>query len=127
LTQWYDDHGNYWSDHLAPDEDRDGHVDVPYAIAGGNNTDMFPLSQLISYPADLTVTPHPFSVELSWSSVNYTLEDGIDGYLLTRNSTSEVTSPWTGRQARPTMWMTRSYPTGVHLYPSGLQGRGVRR
>jgi parallel beta-helix repeat protein len=34
---------NHWSDWLAPDNNNDGVVDVPYAIEGGSNFDYFPV------------------------------------------------------------------------------------
>ncbi len=36
--------GNYWSDWLAPDNNHDRIVDVPYAIAGGEGMDYLPIA-----------------------------------------------------------------------------------
>ncbi len=88
FTQWSTDLGNYWSDRLLPDADRDSIVDITYSIAGGNGTDMRPLGQVIAIPADLSATEDPFSVTLEWSGYNYSLVGPIDGYYLTRNSTT---------------------------------------
>jgi len=85
-TVWSSGPGNKWSDLPSPDSDRDGYIDVPYRIAGGNSTDGHPLSQEIASPDCLHAAAEPFSVTLTWSGYNYSLTGSIDGYHLTRNS-----------------------------------------
>lgn len=87
-TVWSSGPGNQWSDLPSPDADRDGYIDVPYQIAGGNSTDGHPLSQEIANPDSLHAAAEPFSVTLTWSGYNYSLTGSIDGYHLTRNSTT---------------------------------------
>ncbi len=39
--------GNYWDDHLSPDEDRNGIVDIPYSLSGtGKNSDKLPVANI---------------------------------------------------------------------------------
>ena len=67
------DYGNYWSDWLSPDTNNDGIVDCPYQIAGGNNTDAYPLADIIAPPQFTGSEVNPFSVVLNWNPVNYTV------------------------------------------------------
>ncbi len=117
-TLWNSGPGNLWSDLPSPDADRDGYMDVPYQIAGGNSTDEHPLSQEIANPDSLNAVAEPFSVDLSWNGYNYSLMESIDGYHLTRNSTSggnftvdlgrptppTVTPRWYPIMSIPTHW-----------------------
>lgn len=50
-NSWNDeDKGNYWSDWISPDSDRDGIVDRPYVILGdGRHSDKFPSAIMLSY------------------------------------------------------------------------------
>jgi len=50
--------GNYWSDHVYPDEDGDGIIDVPY-VKDENNTDRFPLLYPYDIENDIPSTPTP--------------------------------------------------------------------
>jgi parallel beta-helix repeat protein len=87
-TAWSSDSGNLWSDLTGPDADRNGYVDVPYHIAGGDSVDARPLAQTVAGPADLAADAYHDHVVLSWSGYSYSLTGSIDGYWLIRNSSA---------------------------------------
>ena len=75
--------GNYWSDWLSPDVQRDSIVDLPYQITGGVS-DKMPLAYLTAIPFFYNHEVTDDHVSLWWD-VNYTLI-GSDGYQIFRNS-----------------------------------------
>ena len=84
-VSWNTDLGNYWSDWLTPDANRDSIVDQPYQIAGSNATDAMPLAYLAAIPYINYVDFGDDHVEIDWTA-NYTLVDsGV--FEIFRNST----------------------------------------
>ncbi len=82
--------GNHWSDWISPDADRNGIVDEPYLIFGGEEFDRYPLVRspviYLSEPWNLTAIEGNGRVSLEWSVplVSYSTE--VDAYKVYRAS-----------------------------------------
>ncbi len=82
--------GNYWSDMTTPDDNRDGIVDSPYALAG-KATDLKPLSGPLGPVTNADYKKGKTYVHLTWSAPNYTAYAPLTSYYIVRmNSTSTV-------------------------------------
>jgi len=89
---WFDDinnKGNFWSDfhnesHGAYDNNNDGIVDSPYNISGGDNQDLYPLTEPITIPpiANFIYAPdEPTTMDYLYFTDLSTDEDGyIDAW-----------------------------------------------
>jgi hypothetical protein len=84
INVWSTDMGNYWSDWLSPDVQRDSIVDQPYRL-DGNAMDSKPLAYLTAIPWLYYYGCTESSVSLYWDT-NYTLIDS-NGFEIFRNST----------------------------------------
>ena len=92
-----DSKGNHWSDWTQPDSDEDGIVDSPYSIKGGDNYDLFPLTdspvEFISEPVGLEVFPGNGEATLVWEDPEVNLDDQVLNFTIHRveeNSSDEV-------------------------------------
>ncbi|MBN1389643.1 MAG: right-handed parallel beta-helix repeat-containing protein [Candidatus Thermoplasmatota archaeon] len=81
-----DGKGNYWSDHLTPDDDLDGIVDDPYLIFGGESFDSYPLCVppvvFLSGPINLMAVPGNGMVTLTWSPPEFNMDTEVEGYIV---------------------------------------------
>ncbi len=86
--------GNYWSDWIAPDNDSNGIVDIPYRFHGRQLAeDPFPLAdnprppiRIPSPPLDLQGTTGRYFIQLSWNLPLSYPDHPVDGYYLYKNS-----------------------------------------
>jgi parallel beta-helix repeat protein len=74
-----DGFGNYWSDWLTPDNNKDGIVDLPYNLTGtAGSKDYRPLTNYVppvTYPPKIITPDNPNAYEGTRYSVNYTATD----------------------------------------------------
>ncbi len=88
-------HGNLWSDWRTPDLNRDGVVDLPYIVPGGNCQDMLPVMPEDVFAPNLVITsPQQGAVVGSLTfDVNWTAwdnESGLDHFLICPDSAGWV-------------------------------------
>jgi len=90
--------GNYWADWTGPDSDKDGLVDPPYIIRGGDNYDLYPLAQsevvFLSEPLNINAKAGNANATISWKEPGTNLDDTIIRYNIRRTAgeTGELSS-----------------------------------
>lgn len=88
-----EDHGNHWSEHIEPDPDLDGIIDVPYVIQRDGEWDNRPLRfspyRMLSEPREIECDPGSQSVHLSWEAPLFDIGGGPTGYSVYRGRDPE--------------------------------------
>lgn len=89
--------GNYWSDWLSPDNNKDGIVDEAYPMGTCSNEDDDPLTEfpfrLIGPPSNLTGTVGNGFLVLNWEEPEMNKMDQVTGYRISktfRNHTEHI-------------------------------------
>ncbi len=108
--------GNYWSDGSTGDTDRDGIVDDPYPIAGGNSSDRYPL---VYSPSPQPKPPNASIISINPDPAAH--NEFVEFHGLGHSGDSTVTQfVWTSSidgelyNGTPTLFTTDSLSHGVH-------------
>lgn len=70
--------GNYWGEWTGVDDNRNGIIDSPYDIEGGDSKDNFPLSSTIGPPEDVRVRPRDGASKLTWNEPTYSIFGAVE-------------------------------------------------
>ena len=93
----YPDKGNYWDDYNGTDSDGDGVGDVYYQIAGGNNSDFYPLGFFNDQPIADAGGPYQADIneEITFNATESHDPDGnIEGYRWDFNNDGNYDTNW---------------------------------